>query len=66
MVASVNGEGEDFVVSSVESPFAMPINQFGRTYDVSADGQRFMVNAQVGEENTPISLVLNWTQTLEP
>ncbi|MCH7840591.1 MAG: serine/threonine-protein kinase, partial [Planctomycetes bacterium] len=66
MVASVNGKGEDFVVSSVGSLFAMPINPFGRTYDVSPDGQRFIVNVYGGEQNTPISLVLNWTQALEP
>jgi serine/threonine protein kinase/Tol biopolymer transport system component len=35
-------------------------------YDVSADGQRFLVNSAVEEASkTPISLVLNWASTLK-
>jgi hypothetical protein len=30
-------------------------------YDVSADGQRFLVNMPVGDASQPISLVANWT-----
>ena len=34
-------------------------DQYG--YDVSADGQRFLVSAEVGEETAaPLTLVLNW------
>jgi dipeptidyl aminopeptidase/acylaminoacyl peptidase len=33
-----------------------------RQYDVSADGQRFLINAAVGEQaSVPITLVQNWT-----
>ena len=35
-------------------------------YDVSADGQRFLVNCPVGEvSQTPITVVLNWTAGLK-
>ena len=34
-------------------------DQYG--YDVSADGQRFLVSAEIGEETAPpLTLVLNW------
>ncbi len=34
----------------------------GGQYDVSADGQRFLINLAVGEESSaPITLVQNWT-----
>ncbi len=35
-------------------------------YDVSADGQRFLVNTLVEEQDTtPITLVLNWFEELK-
>jgi hypothetical protein len=35
-------------------------------YDVSADGQRFLVNGAVEETSkTPINVILNWTSTLK-
>ncbi len=35
-------------------------------YDVSADGQLFLINTLVEEEGaTPITLVLNWAEELE-
>ena len=36
-------------------------------YDVTADGERFLVNA-IAEETTaiPITVVVNWTAALEP
>ncbi len=37
-----------------------------RQYDVSSDGQRFLINLAVGEESSaPITLVLNWTAELK-
>ncbi len=36
------------------------------SYDVSADGQRFLVNTDVGETSTtPLTVVLDWTSTLK-
>ncbi len=35
------------------------------SYDVSADGQRFLVNTDVGEvASSPLTVVLNWTAGL--
>ena len=35
------------------------------SYDVSADGQRFLVNTDVGEVTSPpLTVVLNWTAEL--
>ena len=37
------------------------------SYDVSADGRRFLVNTDVGEvASTPLTVVLNWTAGLKP
>jgi hypothetical protein len=36
-------------------------------YDVTADGQRFLVNMVVAEARTlPITVVVNWTAALKP
>jgi Tol biopolymer transport system component len=36
------------------------------SYDVSADGQRFLVNTDVGEvASTPLTVVLNWAEELK-
>jgi Tol biopolymer transport system component len=38
----------------------------GSTYDVSADGQRFLVNTLAGEEvSPPLTVVINWTSVLK-
>jgi hypothetical protein len=34
------------------------------SYDVSSDGQRFLINTQLKTEMTPMSVVLNWTAKL--
>jgi len=39
---------------------------FRRGYDVTADGQRFLIITQLEEEKpSPISVVLNWTADLK-
>lgn len=62
MAASVNGDGEAFKVESVRSLFAVAIHGARYAYDVTADGQRFLVNTSVTAENTPppLRVVLNW------
>ena len=37
--------------------------QSGIEYDVSADGERFLIGTQVGEA-TPVSIILNWPAAL--
>jgi Tol biopolymer transport system component len=38
--------------------------QSGIEYDVTADGQRFLIGTQVGEPS-PVSVILNWTEGLK-
>jgi hypothetical protein len=36
------------------------------SYDVSADGRRFLVNTKVDEPGAaPVSIILNWTAALQ-
>ena len=40
--------------------------QSGIEYDLTADGQRFLIGTMVGEANaTPVSVILNWTAELK-
>jgi Tol biopolymer transport system component len=48
---------------STPRPPVLVYDQF--VYDVSRDGQRFLINTQVKQaENTPMSIVLNWPSKL--
>ncbi len=41
--------------------------QSGIEYDVTADGQRFLIGTMVGEANaTPVSVILNWMAEVKP
>ena len=66
MAAAVNGKGSSFEVGAVKPLFQTTAFLGGRwPYDVSADGQRFLINTlpeQVG--SAPITVVLNWTAAL--
>jgi len=36
------------------------------SYDVSADGQKFLINTRVDEPNAaPLSVILNWSSEME-
>jgi Tol biopolymer transport system component len=65
--AEVNGKGSTFEVGAVQSLFdfraaAAP----GSAYEVSADGQRFLVNMLSGvPAASPLTLVTNWTADLK-
>jgi hypothetical protein len=65
--ATVNGTGADFDVK--ESQPILRVNRGpGNTYpyDVSADGQRFLVNTIVeATALPPITLVVNWAAALQ-
>jgi Tol biopolymer transport system component len=68
MAAAVNGKGSSLEVGAVKPLFqtraASPNYQY--PYDVSADGQRFLINTlpeQTASE--PITVVVNWTAGLK-
>jgi serine/threonine protein kinase/Tol biopolymer transport system component len=67
MAAAVDGKGGSFEVGAVKQLFGTHAAAGGRNrYDVSADGQRFLINATPEEAtSTPITIVLNWTAGLK-
>jgi eukaryotic-like serine/threonine-protein kinase len=67
MVASVNGKGPGIEVGAVKPLFPTRIVfAGGYQYDVSADGQRFLIDtAPEQATSSPITVVLNWTAGLK-
>jgi hypothetical protein len=65
MVLAVNGRGSSFVIESERPLFELPGTIRG--WDVSADGQRFLVNLPANETNAAnaMTVVLNWPVLLE-
>ena len=68
VAAEVNASGASFTVGAVKPLFAIDTPTIGRYgYDVSVDGQRFIVNA-VREQSAgpvPVTVVTNWTAALK-
>ena len=68
---SVAGTGKRFEASSPNPLFLthprQPISAMDFfTYDVTADGQKFLVDEKVDTSNTaPLSVVLNWSSEME-
>ena len=67
MVASVNGKGPSFEVGAVKPLFDTRVFTGLRyPYDVTADGQRFLVNSLPGQvSSAPVTVVVNWTAGLK-
>jgi len=66
MSAEVNAAGSAFEVGAMRSLFATQAGGPGSVYDVSPDGQRFLVNTLVEEAAAaPITLVVNWPAALK-
>ena len=66
MVAEVETSGPAFRVGEVKELFdapRMPLS--GTDYDVTDDGQRFLMNTVGDSAFEPITLVVNWTAELE-
>src|SRR5262245_44035371 len=62
MAAEVKIEGSILEVGTVRTLFEIKPARQGRDFDVTADGQRFLVNTLVKDlETSPITLVVNWT-----
>jgi serine/threonine protein kinase len=63
MFAEVNAREPGFVVGAVKKLFTIgsrPGQQY--PYDVSADGQRFLINSQIEQlDAPPITVIVNWT-----
>lgn len=66
MAAAVNGRGAGFEVGAVQPLFETRPKIARLGYDVSADGQRFLVNTLVEEATSaPITVVVNWSAGLK-
>ena len=66
MAAEVNGQGATLEVGAVRALFEVRRGGPGSVYDVTTDGQRFLVNTAVEQkESSPITLVINWTADLK-
>jgi len=44
---------------------ALNVAELRQSYAVSADGQRFLLNAPLETESPPMTIVLNWTGLLK-
>jgi eukaryotic-like serine/threonine-protein kinase len=65
--AQVDAGGGQFRVNAIHPLFrvAMAVNHYGApTYDVTPDGQRFIVNATTVPADQPLSVVTNWAASL--
>ena len=63
MATPVNGQTSRFDVGTARALFQIhprPARLDAYPYDLTADGQRILVNAFVEEVTAPITLVVNW------
>jgi serine/threonine protein kinase len=65
VAATVSAGAEGIGVSAQKPLFAYHGGGEDYTYDVSPDGQRFLVNTVVSDTSQPIVLVLNWPAGLK-
>ena len=65
MAASVDGSAGQFKVGTEAALFELGAVRGDWPYDVSADGQRFLVNTLIVQStSTPLTVVVNWTAGL--
>ena len=60
MAASVKADGTNFEIGAVTPLFETRPNRMYGGYDVSPDGQRFVIAYETGQPDTAITLVVNW------
>jgi hypothetical protein len=67
MAAAVNGKGQNFEVGVVTQLFqTRAVTRLGSHYDVSADGQRFLINTRPEQTAAAaITVVMNWAAGLK-
>jgi Tol biopolymer transport system component len=69
MVAEVEASQQKFEVKNVRTLFHVNLAPESRersgSFDVAADGSRFIINTSSDEAQSPITLVLNWTAELK-
>ena len=62
MTAAVNGRGDSFEIGTVKALFeTRAVTGRGAPHNVTADGQRFLINVVPGQAGSaPITVVVNW------
>jgi len=65
MAAEVSSKGGSLEVGAVRALFGPIPPLLGSGYDVSADGQRFLVRTEAVQSDEPLTLVRNWTALLK-
>jgi Tol biopolymer transport system component len=67
IAATVNGRGSTFEVEAAQTLFEVHPGGFRYFYDVTPDGERFLVMTQREQPSsiTPITLVVNWAAQLK-
>ncbi len=67
MAVSLSERGASLEMTAPQPLFPVRIKRwrFGRGYDVTADGKRFVVNTLLQESGSPLTLVVNWNAGLE-
>jgi eukaryotic-like serine/threonine-protein kinase len=66
MAAEVRASGSSFEIGAVRALFeTRPYRSGGATFDVSADGQRFIIDYAQEQPSAAITLVVNWTADLK-
>jgi hypothetical protein len=61
---AVNGSGDEFRVESERPLFQAFQREFVHSYDVTADGQHFVVIVAGTEGGAPLAVVTDWTRSL--
>src|SRR5712691_6175010 len=62
----VGSKGDNFEVGAYHRLFQTRAVRPGKSYDISPDGQRFLINSAVDtSSSSPVVLVMNWTAGLK-
>ena len=61
MAVSVSTHGDSVELGRPQALFRAPMNPQAPAYDVTADGKRFLINGVGDQQDTPITVVVNWT-----
>lgn len=66
MAAQIDGAGSEIRVGAVTPLFpSHAVSNPDYSYDVTADGQRFLINSLDAEAAAPVTLVVNWQEGLK-
>jgi serine/threonine protein kinase/Tol biopolymer transport system component len=65
MAVEVDGKGASFNVGRSQRLFVAPVNPVGTSYDVTPDGQKFVMGSPPEEDEPPLVLMQNWMARLE-